>query len=70
MSVCLPVGLPVGLLIGLSVVFVSIDIGNEKEGKRGGGGWVCAYCSRVQYITVQYSIVVNGIFHAYYVNLI
>ena len=66
MSVCLPVG----LLIGLSVVFVSIDIGNEKEGKRGGGGWVCAYCSRVQYITVQYSIVVNGIFHAYYVNLI
>ena len=66
MSVCLPVG----LLIGLSVVFVSIDIGNEKEGKRGGGGWVCAYCSRVQYITVQCSIVVNGIFHAYYVNLI
>ena len=66
MSVCLPVG----LLIGLSVVFVSIDIGNEKEGKRGGGGWVCAYCSRVKYITVQYSIVVNGIFHAYYVNLI
>ncbi len=66
MSVCLPVGLS----IGLSVVFVSIDIGNEKEGKRGGGGWVCAYCSRVQYITLQYSIVVNGIFHAYYVNLI
>ncbi len=64
MSVCLPVGLPVGLSVGLSVVFVSIDIGNEKEGKRGGGCWVCAYCSRVQYITVQYSIVVNGIFYA------
>ena len=70
MSLCLPVDLHVGLSVGLSVVFVSIDIANEKEGKRGGGGWVCAYCSRVQYITVQYSIVVNGIFHAYYVNLI
>ena len=47
MSVCLPVGLPVGLSVGLSVVFVSIDIAHEEEGKRGGGGWVCAYYSRV-----------------------